>query len=511
MKYRPAIQSGAARAAHAGAVTCILPFVLAACVALPPPQEWLGDGPGDAPGPAAMPVGDSVSIERLDWSTALRLARERSPSIESAAARLEKARQMVREAAALAYPTLDARASWVRFLEAADFRGRSSSEVGGAATRTRFFTGRGSDIYSAGVDANYPIFDGGRVYYGKEAARSAVRSAREEREAVRRDLDRQVSLAFLNVLLSRGAIEIATESLAFTKGEETRAAARAEAGEGLKIDALRFRTRASSEQLQLNQALATRRVRIAILSELLDVPLAEDVEFVEPKSAFTLEERDSAARALAHRPELKAVAWRVAELEQELARENASWWPTFSFFGSYGVLNLDSLDVSQATDEFQVGAAMAMNLFEGGGTTARAAVIRQRVAEERSEERRLRLEIERQVREAAINVEVDARNVEVSRETVRLAEEVLDRVTARYRAGEAQVLDVTEAELERTRARLALLRSRVHHVLSQVRLLHAEGDDLMPAIEASMDLRRPVGTGAEDRSTQSAQPADDGS
>ena len=78
-----------------------------------------------------------------------------------------------------------------------------------------------------------------------------------------------------------------------------------------------------------------------------------------------------------------------------------------------------------------------------------------------------------------LELEVAMKNVEVSRETVELAEEVLTRVTARYREGEAQVLDVTEAELQRTRAQLAFLRSRVNSVLSQARLRRAIGIGLL--------------------------------
>jgi outer membrane protein TolC len=61
---------------------------------------------------------------------------------------------------------------------------------------------------------------------------------------------------------------------------------------------------------------------------------------------------------------------------------------------------------------------------------------------------------------------------------VKLAEETLQRVQAQYRAGEARILDVTEAELQRTRSRLALLRSRVQLILWQARLRRITGSGI---------------------------------
>ena len=63
----------------------------------------------------------------------------------------------------------------------------------------------------------------------------------------------------------------------------------------------------------------------------------------------------------------------------------------------------------------------------------------------------------------------------MTEETVTLAEEVLERISAQYAAGEAQVIDVNDAELQRTRSQAARLQSRVNLLLAQARLRRAVG------------------------------------
>src|SRR5690606_36047572 len=125
------------------------------------------------------------------------------------------------ESASLVYPRIDTRASWVRFIEAATFRGRTGSDVSGESTRTRFFTQGGSDIYTAGVDVSYPLFDGGDAYYARRSSEAALEAEQHDREQVLRDLELEVSTAFLNATLAEGAITIARDALRF-RSEERR-------------------------------------------------------------------------------------------------------------------------------------------------------------------------------------------------------------------------------------------------------------------------------------------------
>jgi outer membrane protein TolC len=414
-------------------------------------------------------------VKELSWAGALTIARERSPRIEEALRRIARADALVSEAAALAYPRLDARASYVRFLEAASFRGRTGSDVSGSTTRTRFVTGRGSDIYTGGFDVSYPLFDGGSVYYGREAAAAARSASEADADRVLNELELRVSETFLNVVLAGRAIRIAEDALGFSKGEEKRARVRAEAGEGLKVDALRFATRASEERLALNRAIANRTIEVAALGELLGVRFAGDVEFVEPKEELDLPAGDMVALALATRPELRTLRAQREETEQRLAQEGATWWPALNLFGSYGFISLDSLKLNDDKDELLVGGNLEMNLFEGGATIARMAALRNEAAAIESQERDLALAIEREVRQITADLDVARENVSVSTETVRLAEEVLEQVTAQYRAGEANVIDVTAAQLDRTRAQLAFVTSRVNLLRAQARLRNAVG------------------------------------
>ena len=452
------------------------------CTALPPPQEWFprheteaaaatrtsGVADGRAAGPA-------TPLDRLTWGEALRLAGENSPTVVIAARRIARAEARLREARSLAYPTVDARANYVRFVEAATFRGRTDQNVAGMDTRARFFTDRGSDVYSAGVDVNYPLFDGGAAYFSREAASADLDASKYDREAVLNELELRVSAAYLDILLSEGRERIAVQALDFTREQVRQARAREEVGEGLQVDRLRFETRASEQQLALNRVRANRGIEIAVLSELLGVPVSEDGEFPDPEAGLALPEGDLVARALDGRPEMRALRSRVEATVNDLKKEKSTWWPSVGLFASYGFISLDDLKLSSEEEELTVGGGMAWNLFQGGGTVARTAALRSEVDELVARQRELSLQIEREVRAAEIDLGVARENLAVTQETVTLAQEVLERISAQYAAGEAQVIDVNDAELQRTRAQSALLQSRVNVLLSQARLRRAVG------------------------------------
>lgn len=456
--------------------------LIVSCTALAPPRVWLERRPAGQLEPPALrgpgPSRRGESPDSLSWHGALALARQNNPGLAAARERVRVALARRAEARSEIFPRVDLRGSWIRFIEAADFRGRTTSNVSGSTTRTNFFTGRGSDIYTGGVDLSLSLFDGGETYHARRAAEEEVQATRSDTAAAEYDMDLAVSTAFLDVLLARGAVEIARESLQFSREQEEVARARADAGEGLGVDVLRFATRASERQLALNRAIATARIRREILGELLGVPIDETVEFVEPSGDLVLPAGSLVETALRRRAELVALDARIAARRERVGQEKATWWPSLNVFGSYGFISLDDLALGQEKDEFQVGAALSMNLFEGGASRARILARQSELADLVEQRRQLALAVEREVREAQIDLDVVTKNVEVSRETLELAGEVLERVTARYRAGEAQILDVTEAELERFGARLVYLRSWIHRLLAQARLGRAVGSGI---------------------------------
>lgn len=474
-----------ARQLHAGSrvLLAVVAFVTS-CTALPPPSEWRRVPPA-APETQAPPAAGAhtdarrttTRLDRLDWARALEIGRDQSPRLATARARIRRAEALLDASRALSYPRVDARASGVRFIDAADFRGRTGSSVSDNSTRTRLFTGRGSDIYSAGVDVSLPVFDGGGAYWEQRAAESALDASRADEDEAHAALELAILEVFLDALLTEGAIRIAEDSLEFAAGQEQRAQARSEVGEGLEVDKLRFATRASEQRYELNRARASRQLELTALGELLGVELPDSVEVVPPTSGLDIDavEGDLIARGRAQRPELRALRARITEAEGQIAREKASYWPQLSVFGSYGVISLDSVKLSHDNDELQVGGAMALNVFEGGATAARIARWRSEADLLRELARDFELRVEREVRTASIELDLARKNVAVSVERVDLAARVLERVTATYDAGEAQVIDVTESELSSTTARLVLARSQVELLRAQLRLRRAAG------------------------------------
>ena len=121
------------RAWRRGHVSCLsLLLAVWSCTAFPPAHELFDPLP--SPEPVPLPPPPAKPVSRLSWPEALLLARERNPRIDEAKRRVARAESLLAEARAEAYPVVDGRVGYVRFIEAASFRGRTDSDAGSSET-----------------------------------------------------------------------------------------------------------------------------------------------------------------------------------------------------------------------------------------------------------------------------------------------------------------------------------------------------------------------------------------
>ncbi|MFO7769348.1 MAG: TolC family protein [bacterium] len=151
---------------------------------------------GEAPtGPLAL-VDDLEVTERTEEQGALlEEARQAHPAMLQSRLGVAAARAGVDAARASRYPSVNLSGSY-------SWRGDSYLEFGDAFDRDY--------TWSVGVNMRVPIFDGLRTRYSVDRADLELQGARRERQAARRDVDREVHRALLD-------LENATQSLAASR------------------------------------------------------------------------------------------------------------------------------------------------------------------------------------------------------------------------------------------------------------------------------------------------------
>ncbi len=441
------------------------------------PESWAAD---DTPGPSAdiarwwTLLGDDELAKLIDraFTSNLTLAIARERVI------VARARRGIENADRL--PTLDAAASYTRAQT-----GDEGFVLGGAPS------GAEVDIYSLGAVAGWELDLWGRVDRLVEAAEAdigvAIEDLRASRVALAAEVAREVILARAidrDIELVRSTIETNQDALDVARS-------RSEAGFGGDLDVARALRDLESNSALLPALVADRReaeLRLAVL--LGTTPGAVTVTRADLPRRDIIPDLGVPADLLLRRPDLRRAERELAASTARIGAAKAERFPRVSLSGSIALQGPDLGDtVNPDAYVLSVGPSISLPIFEGRR-------IRSRVLEAESQQRQALLRLRSSVIDALAEVRTASmRRAQTEERVARLrdaesaARDAEDLSSARYRAGQVDFLDVTEAR----QSRLGIERARVS----------AERDALLRLI----DLYASLGGGWEADTDHAALPA----
>jgi outer membrane protein len=229
---------------------------------------------------------------------------------------------------------------------------------------------------------------------------------------------------------------------------------------------------------------------------LIMIAAAGDAVAQQPPATLSLE--DAIQLALRHNPAYRMQANDEAVADWNVRSAYGSFLPDLSIRSSLdwqaggspniGLLNAEDFGVTRTPDLLFSGYGVSFGMQISGGTFFRLA--QERAAREATRARVdaagyvLESEVTRQylsAMRARDGVGLARRELETADEALRLAE-------ARMEAGAAMRLDVTQAEVERGRAEVALLQAQAAEETEKLRLLQRLGLDLEYDVELTTSL-----------------------
>jgi outer membrane protein len=402
----------------------------------------------------------------LDISTAVGIAFKNNPDFTITQARVAQAEEQLKEMRSLLYPTLILSASYERIEETA---GAGASQ----------FRSSDTDVAAGQIEARYVIsLKGSRKAAIAEARKEAIAFTLDEKQ-VQNLLVHQVRAAYYSILLTREAIEIAKQSLAFSRLQMDQAEARLEAGLGLKTDLLTFSVRVSENETNLQETRNASRLAMTALSELLAMDVPNDVALVFPELSINplekLPKDQLIQDAFKNRPDLKALEKRVDAAREAVTVKKAALLPRVELYANYGFTKESNLSITDDDDEAAMGVTLSMDLFDGGSNRSRVQKSRERVSEIEGELSNTRLSVLRQIEDILNNIADAKSRLVTNRKTIRLAEENLELRTVRFKAGVGTILEVTEGEVQLSQARLTELQAKIDLLTARSKLNEVVG------------------------------------
>lgn len=329
--------------------------------------------------------------------------------------------------------------------------------------------------YSAGVSARMQLYDFGKTYAKTAGSERSFRAAESDAVSVRQNVLLSVCTAYYNCLAAAALRKVGIESLKLSETHREQAAILLEAGRGVKYNVIVAEVDVENNRLALIKAEnAVEACRTTLVNALGTVP------------ADTLVFRDTLTEALdfssleyirktafENQPEVKSARLRREAAQKSVTAALCSRYPAITSSAGAGVQSpVTRIDWHETWD---VGVALSLPLYEGG---AISAAIRQAkgslMAAEGNlaiAEQNVSLDIEQQyqsIKEALASIHVAKKVVERSLSALAIAQE-------RYKVGSGSPLEITNAELTFSNAKITYIQALTDLNNANVRLQRAMG------------------------------------
>lgn len=417
-----------------------------------------------SPAPAQEPTPRRLSLE-----DAVRLAMKQNPDLITARLEVKRSDARVLEAWGNALPTVDVSGQYVHMIE----------------KQVAFFPDYFLYSFMKGIDSTYPkpsgqfvpitftpafsasasvnvrqILFNGAVFIGVGAAHIYSHLARDLYQAKQVETVTKVRKAYYGALLAREAFDLMRSSLQNAEDNLNNVQLMRKQGIVSEYDELRASVGVENLRPLVIQAETNHNLSLDNLKNTLGITTKEMFVLTD---SLTLQPVDDQLIAKAEElvletnPGLSATNRQIELNGAVVNAERSNYLPTLSAFGSYSYtaakdqFNFSPNDFYKGS---QVGLSLSLNLFQGLQTYAR--VEQAQLEQRKSEEQRVSLETTLRTGLHSIlgNLEQARKRIDAQGKTVEMAERGYKIVTTRFLSSAATQLEVNDAQLALTQAKV---------------------------------------------------------
>jgi outer membrane protein len=329
---------------------------------------------------------------------------------------------------------------------------------------------------AAGAAVSQLITDFGRTQ--NLVANSVFQAKAQDQNAIatQQQIVLAVDEAFYNTLETKALLQVAEETVKARQDLVDQVQALTNAKLKSDVDLSFSKVDFARAKLLLLESQNSYEASLSTLSAILGYPDRQDFAPVEPPSQNTPPAVDAAPliqQALNQRPEVKALEDEVTAATKFSKAEHDLWWPTVSASGVVGAAPIRNDNISNWYGA--AGVNINIPVFNGFLFNARA-----KSADLDTEVKRKRLQdlqnnIARDVRNTWLDTEKAYERLSVTRQLREQAQLALELSQARYKLGLATIVELSQAELQKTEADIDDTDARYQYAVSQIFLSYQLG------------------------------------
>src|SRR5438874_1993481 len=440
--------------------------------ATPPPQATpspqatpfsVPSAPGPSPaaaatpsvaGPSSVPLSPQATqaSNPLTLDEALRLANAQASNFQQATLNERIAAEDVRQAQAAFLPKVSAPLSYVYTAPAL---GLNPNEP-----RTQSFIANNAiGEYEAFVNVAGDFDIAGKLRATLAKNRALLAAAHAGTDVARRALVQAVIEAYYGLALAIAERAGAEQNLAAAEEFERITSLLVSGGEVAPIDLTRAQLQTIARRDELERDRANEIVSAGALRVLVGYDFTRPINTTDLLLGVPvdLEFQQFHANDISRRPEFTQLEEQIRAAKHEIRIARADRLPTLTY-SMNGGFDTDSLRPPRLKEHSGVSAAINLNIpiFDWGASRSKERQARLRVQIAENERTVAVRGFTQQFYAAQAQASTAAARVRLAGEAVRLAQTNLETSIARYRAGEAQIIEVTDASTTLVRQRLDL-------------------------------------------------------
>ncbi len=353
--------------------------------------------------------------------------------------------------------------------------GGSSGGSGSSVDIGEIFSGR-QDAATAQVKVTQVLFTWGQVGAAVRAAKLGFGLADEQLRRFRQDVARDVTTGFYDVLVAQELVKIAGLDLAQKQRHLDEATKRQSAGTATDYDVLAAQVAADNARpnvIHAQNLVRTARLQLAVLlAETGEIDVSGNLSTpLEAVPAY----QETVAKALDNRPDLGELKATRGVYNELVTIAKASNKPRVDFSTGWGAGWVGLKTISSHGYLWNAGLFASVPLFDGFRTKGQVAQARSDLSRISLDEMKLRDAVALQVRAALDAVREASDVVKALSGTVQQAEKLLALAEKGFELGVKTRLEVQDAELNASNARLSLARGQRDYRVARVNLEWVSG------------------------------------
>ena len=315
----------------------------------------------------------------------------------------------------------------------------------------------------------------GPVIAGWKAAGAATRAQHFATQTARGDVVQDVAGAYLHCIAAQSEVDNnraleQADMVAWTHAHEEHVA-----GTLANLDELRARVQYQAQEQARIEAENEAQKDLILLKREIGVDPGQKVILTDhaPFSDLAAQTREEVlALAYRYRNDYQNLQNQVQELKAVHSAYRSERWPTLSFRGNYGVMDIGGIG-SHGT--FAAIGTLSVPLFREGRLRGDIDASQAQLDAVEAQLADLRVKIDEQVRTALLDTEAGRKLVEVARSNVELATHELSDETQRVDAGVDNTLPLVEAQASVAAAQSNLIESLYQYGLTRLAVARAAG------------------------------------